>query len=349
MSWVAVGVAGATVVGGAMQANSAKKAAAAQGDAAAQAAIESGRQFDISRNDMAPYRQVGQAGVRTLADLMGIGRSAQNAGLPEKYQGNLFRTMSAEEIKNNPEFGANTLYVMPEFYNSDPAFKAAAEEFIAKGHRGNDADADEVFRGILQQHAGRAPATVNQDGSPVDDYQMFGESPLTRRFTVNDFWNDPVTKLSHEFGLSEGRKGIDRMAGANGMRRSGQTLKALTKFGTDYTGQKAAESQQRFIGDQTNVYNRFAGITGTGQTAATTTGQLGAANSANVGNLITGAGNARGAASIAQGNAWGSAFNNIGNWWNQRNMVNQLNGGVTSNPQPVNWGMTGSFDQQAVG
>lgn len=346
MPWV---VAAAAVGSALIGANASKKAAAAQGDATAAAAEESGRQYDVSRNDMAPYRAAGQAGVRRLSDLMGIGRSAQNSGLPEKYRGNLFRTMSAAEIENNPQFGANTLYVMPEFYNSDPAFKAAAEEFIAKGHRGNDADADEVFRGILQQHAGRSPATVNQDGSPVDDYQMFGNSPLTRRFTVDDFWNDPVTKLSHQFGLDEGRKGIDRMAGASGMRRSGQTLKALTKFGTDYTGQQAASSQQRFVGDQTNVYNRLAGIAGTGQTAATTTGALGAANSANVGNLLTAQGNARGASAIAQGNAWGGAFNTIGNWWNQKNMLDQMNGGNTGRAQPVNWGMTGSFNQQAMG
>jgi hypothetical protein len=85
----------------------------------------------------------------------------------------------------------------------------------------------------------------------------------------------------------------------------------------------------------------LAGVSGTGQAATTTGAQLGAANAANIGNIMTGEGNARGAASIAKGNAWGNAFQNIGNWWNSNRTLDKIlnNGGISGQTLP-----TSSFD-----
>lgn len=142
---------------------------------------------------------------------------------------------------------------------------------------------------------------------------------LNRKFTLADFWDDPVTKASYAQGLELGRQAIDRMAGARGNRNSGATLKALERFGTDYTGNQAAGSQARYVGDQANTYNRLAGIAGTGQTAANTGAMLGANSANQVGNIMTAEGNARGAASIAQGNIYGGMANTVGqglaDWW----------------------------------
>ncbi len=154
--------------------------------------------------------------------------------------------------------------------------------------------------------------------------KTFGNSPLTRKFTVDDFWKDPVTELGLEFGLSEGTKALDRMSGARGMRNSGQALKELTRFGTDYTGTKAAESRNRYVNDQDTIYNRLAGVAGSGQTAATNTASMGTGIAQNIGNIQTAAGNARGAAAIAGGNAWGGAFNRVGDWWNQKQTLDRI-------------------------
>ena len=195
---------------------------------------------------------------------------------------------------------------------------------------------------------------------------------LRQRFTLEDFENDPVNKKAFEFGLSEGEKAVQRMFGARGMGRSGAAIKAATRFAEDYAGSKAGESRARFIQDQESLYNRLAGVAGTGQNASTGSAQLGAqasaqlgsmgsqnsallanmggqnaallgnlgsqnssllgnlgsqssalrgnlgaqysallSNNANViGNNIVGAGNARGAAAIAQGNAFAGGVNN---------------------------------------
>lgn len=151
-----------------------------------------------------------------------------------------------------------------------------------------------------------------------------GFGSANRKFTVADFMDDPVTKLSYQSGIDLGKQAIDRMAGARGSRNSGSTLKALSRFGTDYTGQKAGESYNRFYGDQDRELNRLAGIAGTGQTAVTNQNALGSQTATNIGNLVSSLGNARGASAIAQGNIWGGAAQNIGNWYGQNQMLDKI-------------------------
>ena len=222
MSWW---VAGAVVVSSYLGSESAEDAAYAQGKSSDAAIREQRRQYDISREDTAPWREAGGSAVSRLSQLLGL-----NGGSGE----------------------------------------------------------------------------------------------LNKKFTVADFMEDPVTKLSYQSGLDLGTQAIDRMAGAKGSRNSGATLKELTRFGTDYTGQKAGESYNRFYGDQDRMYNRLAGVSGTGQTATTNLGAQGAQAGTNIGNIMTGLGNARGAAAIAQGNIYGGAVQNIGNWYNQQQMLDRI-------------------------
>lgn len=149
-----------------------------------------------------------------------------------------------------------------------------------------------------------------------------GYGDLNQRFTVNDFYEDPVTKL----GLEYGQKAIERNLGARGMLKSGAMLKSLQ----DYAGTRAGESRDRFYNDQDRIFNRLSGVSGTGQAMTTNTSALGNQTAGNVGDILTGAGNARGAASIAKGNAWSNAFNTVGSWWNQKSTLDRLlanNGG----------------------
>lgn len=155
---------------------------------------------------------------------------------------------------------------------------------------------------------------------------------LNRRFTVQDFLDDPVTKLSFQTGLDRGTQALDRMAGARGSRNSGAQLKALTQFGTDYGSTKAGESYGRFYGDQDRTFNRLAAISGIGQTA-TSAGVNAGSNTANqISNILTAQGNARGAAAIAQGNAYSGTLGTLGQWYQQQNMLNTMN--QNRNPPP---------------
>lgn len=147
---------------------------------------------------------------------------------------------------------------------------------------------------------------------------------LTRRFSASDLQADPVYQSGLQFGLDRGTAGINARAIAGGNYDSGATLKALTQFGNDYGSTKAADSYSRYIGDQSNIYNRLAGVSGAGQTATNAVNAAGSnaanqitaagANSSNnIGNLITGAGNAAAAGIVGGANAWGGALGGANN------------------------------------
>jgi hypothetical protein len=148
---------------------------------------------------------------------------------------------------------------------------------------------------------------------------------LTRKFTVSDFWNDPVVQLGYQSGLDLGTKALKNAAPLTTGLDSGAALKELTQFGTDYTGRTmAAGSQARFVNDQGNVFNKLAALAGIGQTGVNTAAASGANTANNVSQMITGQGNAAGAAKIAGANAWGGGLNSIANFWNSQNMLNSL-------------------------
>lgn len=301
--------AGASLLGGAMQSDSASSAAQTQSDAATQAAqiaaqaqekaiAEQRRQFDLTRSDLAPYRTVGTGAVNTLANYLGLAPSSASSDTV---------SMPLADWQNDPR-AEN--FATPELYNA----------YQAERQRQASADAN--------------------------------TGALTRKFTVGDFWADPVTQLSLQYGLDEGTKALNRQAASRGMLNSGAQLKGITRFANDYVGQQAAGSRERFVGDQTNLYNRLAGLAGTGQ-QATNAGAAAGANAANtigniytgtantLGNLYTGAGNARGAAAIAGGNAWGGALGNIGNYFGQQQTLDKLLN--SRNGMNSNYSSVGSF------
>jgi len=200
---------------------------------------------------------------------------------------------------------------------------------------------DEIRRQSLQARADSMPwlqAGTQAIGTLGNLTGVGGDalnSPLLRKFTVQDFYNDPVTSLSMKFGMDQGVRGIENQQRARGMMNSGAALKELTRYGTDYAGQQAGASRGRFIEDQTNAFNKLAGISGIGQTAAqsiTGSGNSAAQGIAGMGqssgnttaSLLSGLGNARGAASIAGSNAMSNALGSIGNWYTQNRLLDSL-------------------------
>ena len=143
---------------------------------------------------------------------------------------------------------------------------------------------------------------------------LMNNGDLTRRFTTDDFYNDPVAQLSMQYGLDQGIRGLNNTFGAAGNQHSGAALKALTRFGTDYGSQQAGQAQQRFVNDQTNLYNRYANLAGLGQTATNATANLGANTANQISNTLQGLGNARGASAIAQTNAMNQGVGNYLNY-----------------------------------
>jgi hypothetical protein len=137
-------------------------------------------------------------------------------------------------------------------------------------------------------------------------------SPLLRRFTAADLETDPVYQSGLKFGLDEGRTAINARAIRSGGYDSGATLKALTRFGTDYGATKSGESYNRFRTDQGDIYNKLAGISGTGQVATNQVASAGSAAAGSIGASLADIGNARAAGIVGGANAWGGALGSVG-------------------------------------
>lgn len=87
---------------------------------------------------------------------------------------------------------------------------------------------------------------------------------LNRRFGMGDYQADP----GYDFRLSEGNKALERSAAARGGVLGGATQRALARFNQDFAANEYMNAYNRYTGDQTNMYNRLAGLTDAGQQAA---------------------------------------------------------------------------------
>lgn len=278
MTWVATAVIGGSVVSGLLGSRAASKAAGVETAAAGMGIDETRRQFDLTREDFAPYREVGERGLYTLEDYLGLStpesRLARTGVLaPTREQFTTAGTPGAYRWGGMTAAGLGPRTFTP----GTPA------RFDEAGY--NTALAD-----YLRASEG-AEATSEGYGS------------LLERFTGEDLTSEP----GYEFGLSEGEKAIDRSARGRGSFDSGATLKALLRYGTDYAGTKYNEAFNRDAASKSSIYNMLAGITGTGQTATGQVATAGSNASTNIANLLGQQGDARAAGIVGGANAWNQA------------------------------------------
>ena len=110
----------------------------------------------------------------------------------------------------------------------------------------------------------------------------------------NSITNDP----GYKFGLDQGQTAIDRSAASAGGLYSGATLKALSRYGSDYGSTKLNES-----------FNRLSSVAQLGATGTAGTANAGTNYVNQVGNNTTAQGNAAAGNALYQGNIWGNALN----------------------------------------
>lgn len=291
---------GASLVSGFLGADAARDAAGAQADATKGAVGEQRRQFDVTRTDQAPYRELGSSAINTLRRMAGFPTGGA-AGIDQsdpRYKAIYDRTYNYIDQLHRGQFG------MPLAASTDGS--------------GASAQLAEIERSAREQFLREYPnAAAEAQASP--DFNA-----LNKRFTIDDFWQDPVTQLSYQSGRELGEKALYNAAPLTTGRDSGAALKELTKFGQDYAGSKAGESQQRFEGQKSNVFNRLMAMIGGGQVANQVTAAAGANMANNVSSLVSAQGNANAASRVGQANSWSGALGNIANWWNQQNVLNRV-------------------------
>jgi hypothetical protein len=141
--------------------------------------------------------------------------------------------------------------------------------------------------------------------------------------TPFDFQYNQNTDPGTLFRLSEGVEALDRSAASRGGLLSGATLRGVQRYGQDLGSQEFQNAFNRYTtgfnantGERNQLYNRYAGVAGTGQQAVGGVTAQGANAASNIGNAyMTGAANTGNAAMAAAGqrnSAFGGAANALG-------------------------------------
>ena len=190
-----------------------------------------------------------------------------------------------------------------------------------------------------------------------------------RNFGAGDFQADP----GYAFRLSEGLKGMNATAAARGGLLSGNALRAGQEYGQQlgsqeyqnafnrYQANRAAQAQEygnafnRFQTERTNTLAPLQSLAGLGQSATQQAQQASQNYATGAGNALGNFGNAQASNIIGQGNARASGYiggaNAISsgtgqalNFYQNRNLINQLQanrnfgGGGYTMPEPYSYG-----------
>lgn len=115
----------------------------------------------------------------------------------------------------------------------------------------------------------------------------------------------------YQFGLDQGQQAINRQTSAAGGRISGAALKAAAQYGTDYATSGYSAAYNRANQARSDRLNRLAALAQIGQTSTQNVSSFGAQSTEATNALTRAAANNAGAATLAQGNIWGNAGNQL--------------------------------------
>lgn len=327
--------AGVSLLGGAMGADGAEDAAASQLQGTRESNALQKEMFDKNIELQMPSINAGNLSRNKLLYLMGL--SANGTSAPQLTREQIRKQLidsgayaspaAAQPAQSNellnplamlqrgPQGPQNVTATAVRGPNGEVQYEYGVGGAVTPAGGGLDEarlNAD-IERRLAEQQAAMQAANTGAESDPA-----YGS--LLRNFSLADFQKDP----GYEFRLAEGEKGINRSMAGRGSFDSGAALKALQRFGQDYASNEFGNAYNRFENNKTGTYNKLAGLSGSGQQAATTLGNQGTQYGQYVGNNITANANAQGAAQIAGANSWGNALSGAVNNYQQQNFQNSL-------------------------
>ena len=178
-----------------------------------------------------------------------------------------------------------------------------------QARKAGDQQAEGTQRGIDEN--GRQYDQTRADHMPFLDagkvalgqFAKENDTPLD----VSNLQMDP----GYEFARQQGQQGIDRQAAAAGGRISGASLKAAAQYSNNTATAGYSAAYGRANQARTDRLNRLAALADVGQTATDNIGALGSQTASRNSALLVNQGDNAGSATMAQGNIWGNAANQI--------------------------------------
>lgn len=123
-------------------------------------------------------------------------------------------------------------------------------------------------------------------------------------FSQTNFMQDP----GYAFRMSEGMKALERSAAAKGLLKSGTFLRGAQEYGQGLASQEYQNAFKRYYDERQNMIAPLEALRTGGQSVSKEIAGNAGTYGANVGNLMTGAGNAMAAGRVGAANAWGNAL-----------------------------------------
>lgn len=117
----------------------------------------------------------------------------------------------------------------------------------------------------------------------------------------------------YQFNLEQGQKAVTNANAARGLGVSGAALKGAATFASGLADSTYQNQFNNYQTQQTNVYNRLAGLAQLGQGSAAGVGSIAQQTGSSIGGNLIGAGNAQGAADMSVANSLGQSSNNLSN------------------------------------
>jgi hypothetical protein len=287
-------IAAAGTLGGAAIASSgARRQASAAQDTATQNNAQQLAIFNQQRADLAPWRASGTAALAEINRRLGLG--GQTPVAPREGGG---RPMIAGYSGGGASVGGRApgvgggymedsrdVGMQPRNQMADNAMMANLPE----GGMPQNVLSMDGFTGpqVLPGIAGTAPTTIPPapGGNALDPENRYG-----------GFYASP----GYQFRFDEGQRGINANRAASGMMQSGDTLRALTRYGQDYASN-----------EYNTQLNQLFSVAGLGQTATGQGNALASQYGAQVGQNNQNASNALQSSYGTQANAWGNALGTV--------------------------------------
>lgn len=326
MSWVAVAIAGSTLVSGYLGSEASSDAARASSRGSQAGIEEQRRQFDIIMGLQRPYSVAGTGALNNLARLYGLpyapyqdppmasgvsrvggGGSGSNAlgGLLGSAAGFGLGGIGGSLIGGALGLGGKDR--PPGVFSAKGVMSLikqgySVEDINKLGYLNNELGQKQIRRlqkaGISAEDIDRLKRGV---GSPLGT----GEDPRAEIVTPSGpDMSVFTTSPDYQFRRDEGMRDIGNSFAARGGAFSGNALRSLNDFNSNLASSEFG-----------NYFNRMAALAGIGQTAANAGSQAAMNTGNNVAGLLQNQGNARASGILGRANSVGGALNSgLNNW-----------------------------------
>lgn len=366
-------IGGATSLIGAGQQSSAMEGAAqTQSDAAKYAADLQYKMWQQQQAQMYPWLNVGSGAVNQLAYLMGINPQTQynpavspvspgggRTGVASSPTSTVDRSGMARPTGVNAlpaELGLNPNYV---YYDANGVLQdriSGEPAVLPRGYQqyqnlntlpssqqpidmtfdpatGSYAPSDQRARTMPVPIPGITQAEVRPSRDTLQDSQYQGTfgSLMDTGFSPEEFLanQDP----GYEWRKQQGVNALMASGAASGMYGSGNLGTALVDYGQNQASAEYQNAYNRYMESQNTLYNRLAGLSGTGQVQSQALGNLGMTAASNIGNFGVQGANALAAGQVgaAQASAGGltgvsnALTGGLGTYLNYQNQQQLLN------------------------